>query len=153
MALTLYRREIEASAKTYGVDPDFLEAEVLTESAGHADAFRYEPAFFDRYLADKPYFTAFANPRRVSSSYGLLQIMYATAVQYGCTKQPEYLFLPNVNLDLGAQILRDCLKQSGGDLAGAAARYNGGTNWQAPGPQAYAATVLANLKRVTGEAA
>lgn len=125
--MTLYRPEIEAAAKRHGIEADLLEALVLQESSGRADAFRYEPAYFERYIKGKPEFQG-KNPRRVSSSYGLCQIMYPTALQYGFQPayEPEMLFLPVTNLDLGAKILAKLQKDYDGDTVKALQAYNGG---------------------------
>lgn len=120
-----YRSEIEAAARAHGVDADLLEALVAQESGYQADAFRYEPAFFERYLKHNPAYAG-DNPRRVSSSYGLCQVMYPTAVDHGFHGQPEYLFLPNVNLDYGARILAELLTWAKGDRALALGAYNAG---------------------------
>jgi soluble lytic murein transglycosylase-like protein len=140
--MTLYRPEIEAAARDFGLDPDLLEALVMAESAGEADAFRFEPDFWRRYLANHPDYKG-KNPRRVSSSYGLCQVMYSTACNLGFKAQPESLFLPDVSLHFGAMYLSRLLKWAGGNAAQALAAYNGGQgNWTAEGPQSYAAKVL-----------
>lgn len=141
-----YRAEIELAANAHGIDPDLLEAVVWQESSYQADAFRHEPAFWERYLKHNPAY-ANANPRRVSSSYGLAQIMYPVAVDHGFTKEPEYLFLPGVNLDLAATILAGLLKKY--SPMDALASYNGGEgNRTAPVPTAYARNVLSRYAAV-----
>lgn len=136
-----YRDEIEMAAKARGIDPDLLAALVEQESSYHADAFRFEPAFWERYLKDNNPSYRDANPRRVSSSYGLCQVMYATAVEHGFHAEPEYLFLPGVNLDMGATILAGLLSKY--SIPDALAAYNGGEGGIGrPGPTAYAHAVL-----------
>lgn len=125
MTTTLYRREIETAAREHGLDPNVIEAIVVVESSGQADAFRFEPGFWKRRLANHPDYAG-AIPRRVSSSYGLLQIMYSTAREHGFNAEPEYLFIPHVNLDLGCRVLKGLLKWADGDLAKALEAYNGG---------------------------
>lgn len=148
--MTEYRAEIERAAAAHGVDADLLEALVLTESSGRADAFRFEPEFYARYLQGKP---AWAGkiPRRVSSSYGLTQVMYSTALEYGFSPraEPEALFIPAINLNLGARILASLLRWSRFNVRQALAGYNGGRgNWRATDPQTYAAKVLAHLAKI-----
>jgi soluble lytic murein transglycosylase-like protein len=146
---TLYRREIEIAAKAAGLDPDAQEAVVMQESSGRADAFRVEPAFYQRYLAGDPFYASFENPRRVGSSYGLMQIMYSTARQYGFRGAPEELFGIEVNLRLGAKILASLLHTNGGRLADALAAYNGGPGGVGrPVPMAYAKSVLARMDKI-----
>lgn len=149
MTHTLYRKEIEAAALTHAIDPDLLEALVLTESSGQTDAFRFEAGFFQLYLKDKPLY-AKENPRRVSSSYGLCQIMYPVAVELGYTGAPEGLFAPEMSLNYGAKKLASLLKWSGGDVTKALGGYNAGHGgWDSAPGRSYAASVqktLADLK-------
>lgn len=150
---TLYRREIELAAKEHGLDPNVVEAVVVCESSGNADAFRWEPHFYKKYLAKNP---AYAGqiPRRVSSSYGLMQIMLPTARDHGFAAEPEFLFVPGVNLDVGCQVLARLLKWADGDLAKALEAYNGGRG--SIGSEAttrYASRVLLTLDSVRRERA
>lgn len=122
-----YRAEVEAVASAHGLDPSLVIAMCMQESAGRTNAFRHEPAFWRRYMEGKPEWDG-ANPYRVSSSYGLLQVMFATAVAdgYARTDPPEHLFVPVVGLSYGCKHFVGCLKWSGGDVAAALAAYNGG---------------------------
>ena len=150
--MTEYPAEIAAAAKPYGLDPDLLEALVIVESSGRADAFRYEPGYYARYLANNPAYEG-KNPRRVASSYGLCQVMYPTALQYGFRRdaEPEMLFLPGVNLDLGARILSNLLARYGGNVESALQAYNGGPgNVGSAATVAYSRKVLGALKGIQG---
>lgn len=127
-----FRPYIEKAAATHGLDPDLVEAIVLQESAGRWFAYRYEPAFFNRYLAKNPLY-AKRDPREVSASYGLCQVMFTTAIENGFVGQPWDLFRPEVALDLGCRHFAGLLKwarQYGRDekttIASALAAYNGG---------------------------
>ena len=154
MALTEYRKDIEFAAKEHGIDPDLLEALVLTESSGKADAFRHEPGYYERYLKDNPDWAG-KNPRRVSSSYGLCQVMYPTARQYGLNPfyEPEMLFLPQVSLDFGAKILANLLKRYKGNVEKALQAYNGGHGGVGkPITKVYSEKVLQHLARVRAAA-
>jgi soluble lytic murein transglycosylase-like protein len=140
--VTPYRAEIVKAADDHEIDPDLLEAVVIAESSGQTDAFRFEPGFYRRYLEGKPEY-AKANPRRVSSSYGLCQVMYTTAQQYGFQDLPEVLFQPAVGLQFGGLHLKRLLAWSKGDVRKALAAYNGGQgNYAATDPQRYATKVL-----------
>lgn len=144
---TEYRPNIEHAAKAHGIDPDLLEALVLQESSGRADAFRYEPGYYRRYLEGKKEWEKWI-PRRVASSYGLTQVLYPTALQYGFNPayEPEMLFLPDINLNLGAKILAALLKKFDGDTDKALQAYNGGVgSVGSPKTRAYANKVLARL--------
>jgi len=124
--MTAYRAEIVAAATTHGLDPDLVEALVLVESAGQAHAYRYEPQFWARYLATDPLYQH-RNPHRVAASYGLMQIMYVVAVEVGFTEaDPEYLFVPHINLEFGCRKLRLLLLWAQEDVAQALCAYNGG---------------------------
>jgi soluble lytic murein transglycosylase-like protein len=140
--VTPYRQLIELLAKGYDLDPNLVEAVVIAESSGCTDAFRFEPAFFTRYLQAKPEY-ANQNPRRVSSSYGLCQVMYTTAQEHGYSGLPEGLFVPDVGLRYGCLHLRKVFAWAGGDTRKALAAYNGGQgNWNGTEPQRYAVRVL-----------
>lgn len=145
-----YRAEIEAAAREHGLDADLVEAVVLTESAGLAHAYRYEPEFWKRYMEGKPKWIV-ANPRRVSASYGLMQVMFPVAVELGYVGEPEGLFVPSVAVDMGCMKLAELLKWSGGNVDAALAAYNGGKVGNATPPyrnQAYVTKVNAALLQV-----
>jgi soluble lytic murein transglycosylase-like protein len=145
--VTPYRPNIEFAATQAGIDPDLLEALVITESSGQADAFRFEPGFYKRYLEGKPEWAG-QIPRRISSSYGLCQIMLPTARQYGFRAEPEMLFLPDVNLALGAKILARLIQQFG-DIEDALQAYNGGPgNVGMPATRVYSDKVLRHLAAI-----
>jgi hypothetical protein len=104
----------------------------------------FECRFYERYLRNKPEWSGQV-PRRVSSSYGLLQILYPTAREHGFTGEPELLFVPIVGLEWGAMHLRTLIEWAEGDYIRALAAYNGGRVGNAAPPfrnQAYADRVL-----------
>lgn len=133
---------VERASRNFGVDPFLIEAVIQQESSGNADAFRHEPGFYLRYLKGNPEYQG-QHPRRISSSYGLMQIMYPTARELGFTGEPEDLFDIQLNINLGTKLLKKLLDKYKGDVEKALAAYNGG-----PGgvgktqPLAYAKTVL-----------
>ena len=145
-----YRAEVEIMADRHGLTPDLVQAVCLVESSGQTHAYRLEPAFWDRYLKGKQEWDG-ANPERVSASYGLMQVMFPTAVEHGMarTEPPEYLFVPLIGLDYGCRVLAKRLEWANGDLRAALASYNGGKLGNAPGGPlrnaAYADKVLAKL--------
>ena len=160
-----YQPEVAAAAAAHGLDSDLVAAVVDRESGGWASAYRYEPDFFDRYLKNNPAY-AHRNPREVSASYGLMQIMYPTAVDAGFTGQPWELFAPSVGLEWGCRVLASLLQWSRSLYTGlsseaasvvtrsALAAYNGGKGKNAPTGvlrnRAYADEVLmryAQIKR------
>lgn len=119
------RDEIKKAADMFQLDPQLVEAVVRTESSGNPRAYRFEPAFWDRYLANDPKYNKQV-PRRVSASYGLMQVMYPTARELGWVGEPEQLFVPEVSLTLGCKLLAKNLKWADGNMDAALAAYNGG---------------------------
>lgn len=146
MTRTLYRRQIEAAAAAHGLDADLVEAVVLVESSGQTDSFRFERGFWDLYLKGKePYATQI--PRRVSSSYGLMQCMFAVAVEMGFKDEPERLFVPEIGLEYGCRKLAAELKWANGDVMKALGSYNAGRGGYASAPgRTYAGKVTETLK-------
>ena len=162
---TRYWAEIVAAAAKHGLDPVLVEAVVLTESSGNADAFRFEPAFWNRYLKPKNLYPN-ANPRRVSSSYGLLQTMFPVAVERGFDPKsaPELLFIPEMALEYGCRqlkMLMDWADKGWPDipadqrLRAVLASYNAGRGGNIPGTTlraaGYAAKVLKNYETLKVE--
>lgn len=146
--MTLYRDLIERVADAHELDPNLVEAIVVMESAGMADAFRFEPAFYRTYLQKNAHYAG-QIPRRVGSSYGLMQVMFSTAEEHGYTDVPEKLFIPEIGLEYGCRCLARLVKWSGGNVRQAVAAYNGGRGgWREPAPQAYADRVLATYRAV-----
>lgn len=148
--LSLFRAELLEAAALHNVPTARLAALVEQESAGEPRAYRYEPTFWTKYLAKR---VDYAPPapgvlalgawmRRVSASYGLCQIMYATARDFGLPPElpPEALFQPRMNLTLGAKILASHRKRSA-DWRETWLRYNGG------GRPAYADEIEARVPR------
>jgi soluble lytic murein transglycosylase-like protein len=125
MATDWCRPLIRDVSTLHELDPLVIEAMVRVESSGRANAYRYEPAFWTRYLAGHATYKAM-NPHRASASYGLMQVMYPTARAHGFRGEPEELFVPRTSLHYGCLVLKDCLAWSQGHLDSALAAYNGG---------------------------
>jgi soluble lytic murein transglycosylase-like protein len=137
-----YRPVIREEAGKAGLDPLLVEAVVQQESSGRADAFRHEPEYYRRYLAGDPAWVEW-EPRRCASSYGLMQIMYPTALQLGFRQDPEALFNIRENIALGCKLLASLMKRFSNDVEKALAAYNGGpAGIHRPRPKAYAQEVL-----------
>lgn len=79
---------IDTSATRYGVRQSLIEAVIHQESGGDPDAFRVEAAVND-------------------ASFGLMQVLLGTAHTLGYRGTPRGMFLPAVNIDLGAHYLAD----------------------------------------------
>lgn len=112
MLRTRYQSEIHVAAAKWELDPILVEAVVVQESTGNTDAFRFEPVYWNRYLKGNPRYRGL-NPRRVSSSYGLMQVMYSRVLEDKIAEndvwQPELLFIPENGLDVGCGFLAELL--------------------------------------------
>jgi soluble lytic murein transglycosylase-like protein len=166
MALrTRYWGLIQEVAAKYTFDPLLIEALVVQESSGNTDAFRFEPDFWNRYLKGKPEWAG-KNPRRVSSSYGLMQVMFPVALERGfpVVLAPESLFIPELGLEWGCKhltYLRTWAKALPVDEAtqtlAMIAAYNGGKGGNDPTKNTplrtakYAREVLAKAAILTAE--
>jgi len=149
MITTPYRHQIEGAGHEHGLDPDLIEALVICESIGCADAFRFERGFYLQYLKDNPKYAGH-NPRRIASSYGLCQVMFTTAQLFDYPyEEPEYLFIPAINLEYGCRILGDLLEWADGDAMKALAGYNGGKGgWTSKDPQDYCKRVIRKFEEI-----
>lgn len=141
-AYRFYRGLIREVAARHGLDPLLVAAIVWQESAFNADAFRFEPGFWNRYLKKNPLYLHL-NPRRVSSSYGLMQVMYCRVHEDKLTDNdalpPEHLFVPEAALDTGCRLLAELLtwakaRTTDPNMAtlAALASYNGGRGGNDP---------------------
>lgn len=137
-----YKDLIVDTAIAHGLDPLLVAAVVWQESAFNTDGFRYEPDFWNRYLKTNPKYRHL-NPRRVSSSYGLMQVMYCRVHEDKLTDNdalpPEHLFVPELGLRTGCQLLAELLvwakaRTTDPDRArlAALASYNGGRGGNNP---------------------
>lgn len=146
---TDYTREIATAAAAHGLSADYVEALVLVESSGRADAFRFEPGIVAQIETGKlkpKFFPGNRCSRRIGSSYGLMQLLFVTACDYGFRGEPELLFVPWINLEYGCAILASLLEWAGGDYLRAFAAYNGGKVGNVTPPfrnQAYGLRVFA----------
>src|SRR5271166_6868254 len=105
-----YKEAILAASFSHNIEPARIAATIWQESNGGVNAqgvfslgqlYRYEPAFWDHYLAGKteygppPGVSLEAHKHRISASYGLMQVMYATAVsEFNFASEPEALLDP-----------------------------------------------------------
>lgn len=123
---TRYTALIQQVATAYGLDVDLLEAQVIHESSGEPDAFKFEAGFYHNYVKGKPHALAGKYGPLAACSCGLLQIMLETAMERGFADRPEMLFVDRVGLTFGAKYLHHLLMIVPGDMPLALARYNGG---------------------------
>lgn len=144
MAKTNYTSTIQQVANQFGLPFALLEAQVVQESSGQPDAFRFEHGYYIAYIKNNPNAKAAKYGPLAACSFGLLQIMFETAVEGGFAGRPEDLFVPLTGLQVGARYLTSLLDGAKNDYRKALASYNGGPhlldltepNWPA-GPTAY----------------
>jgi soluble lytic murein transglycosylase-like protein len=97
---------INEMAIKYQVRQSLIQAVIHWESGGNPNAFRAEPRIND-------------------ASYGLMQILVATARGLGYTGPPEGLYDPRTNIELGTRYLSNLIRKWGNELL-ALLNYNGG---------------------------
>ncbi len=97
-----YSNLVEASCKTYDVEPAIIYAIIMKES------------LFNRNIISK------------SAAYGLMQLIIPTAMDMNREISPEKLLDPSVNIDLGTRYVKILLNKYNGDVTKVAAAYNGG---------------------------
>lgn len=102
---------IAQSANVYNVPETWIRAVILTESSGNPNAFRS------------------TSPR--DTSYGLMQLTLPTALGLGFSGDPNNLFDPETNIDLGTKLLGQLRQRFGDDVSAVYSAYNsgGGSNY------------------------
>jgi soluble lytic murein transglycosylase-like protein len=125
------------AGKKYGLKKLVLKSIAITESSLIPTAYRFEPGYWERYLKDKPEWKD-KDPRIVSASHGLMQIMWPVAVGLGFNGSVDDLRDPMTNIMLGAKLMRQLIDRAIqqkysekfywlSPLQVAAARWNGGS--------------------------
>lgn len=150
---------VETSIR-YELDPKIVAAIIYQESVKGSEtlldaicASREERGFYRLYIAGKP-LTGFVpkkglppsedtERRERSFSYGLMQVMGATARENGLTSQYiGMLMFPNINIEIGCRYFAKLLKEEGGNIREALRRYNG----LPPGDYTYANLILSHVE-------
>lgn len=96
---------VDASAK-WSVPSAWIQAVIAQESSGNPSAY---------------------NGNDPSGAYGLMQILYSTAVSLGYSGDPSGLFDPETNIDLGTNLLAQLAQSYGSDFAAVYSAYNSGS--------------------------
>lgn len=136
-----YAELVRQIATLYALPAALLASQVMQESSGRADAFRFEPSHYARYIQHHPEALGFRYGPLASCSYGLMQILLETALELGYTDPPELLFDPRVNMTWGAKKMRALWDREGGtDVAYRLALQ--GYNGRGIAAIAYAASVI-----------
>ncbi len=104
-----YKKLLVENAVKFGLDPQLVLALAWQESQFQANAYRFEPDFWNRYLKLNPKYQHL-NPARVSASYGLMQVMYPLVHEDKLADNdalpPEHLFVPELGVETGCRHLR-----------------------------------------------
>jgi soluble lytic murein transglycosylase-like protein len=132
---------ITSIAATHNIDPSLVGAICWQESRGDPWAFRYEDAFYKRYLQGRrvEHLLGVVPPTGICSlatelraramSWGLMQVMGETARELGYDGAfLSELLIPHVGIEYGCRKLRKCLDGANLDTRAALLRYNGGGN-------------------------
>lgn len=132
-------------ASAAGVDPVLCCAVVEQESAPPWNplSYRFEPAFYQRYIAKMIHLTPTEAYAR-SASWGLMQLMGETAREEGMTGNIPDLMDPTIGLTKGLIHLKKELERANGNVHNALQGWNGGSN-----PN-YAAEVMARMPKYQG---
>lgn len=128
MITTPHDDTIRLTCGVYGLPFDLVQTQVLHESSGKADAFRFESAFYEKYIQHNLTAKGFSFGPLAACSYGLMQVLLETALEDGFTGDPQLLFIPRVGLNAGCKHLRKLWDALGGTpetYRQALARYNG----------------------------
>lgn len=134
----MHEQIIKQAAERHLIDPLLVQAVVEQESGGNQWAFRYEPAFFRRYIQDlhEGQLSGFV-PRNIptlvtekqarATSWGLMQIMGETARSIGFSgRYLTELLDAATNVEWGCLYLAQLLLRSDGNLRRALLKWNGG---------------------------
>jgi soluble lytic murein transglycosylase-like protein len=129
-------------ATKYGLDPKIVAAVCEQESSWQPGAVRFEPAFLARYIV--PMNLDLLPSLDRATSWGLMQIMGQTAIEFGFEGNLPDLRDPDKGTDYGCKKLQKCFFIHGGDEENSLLAYNGGGN------SFYGQQVLARVKNYGG---
>jgi soluble lytic murein transglycosylase-like protein len=131
-------------AEAHALWPELVCAIVEQESAWNHWALRYEPAFYDKYIApqiSRAEIADLTEARARAFSWGLMQVMGQVAREHGFTGGLASLCDPAVGLDIGCRVFAAKLAAAEGNVARALLLWNGAGNRE------YPAAVLARAAR------
>ena len=127
----MFDLEIAAAAQRYNVPVSWVQAVIETESSWNPQAYRAEPQIND-------------------ASYGLMQLLYATARKLGYIGTEVGLYDPVTNIDLGTKLLGQLRASYGDDFRRVYSAYNSGSpdRWQTSSSvAAHVARAVENLEK------
>jgi soluble lytic murein transglycosylase-like protein len=124
------------AAQAHGLWPELVCAIVEQESSWNPWALRYEPAFYERYIAPQIARGAIADiteSRARSFSWGLMQVMGQVAREYGFTGASlASLCNPAAGLEIGCRVFAAKLAAAEGHATRALLLWNGAGNHDYP---------------------
>ena len=126
--ITQHRELIDKWCTQIGVSQSLVMAVIQMESGGNAGAKRYEPGYFRAYVETNPKWLKVSREtgmplQAIATSYGLMQMMLATAWGYGC-KSVDQAQDPSQSIRFGTAHLKTLLDKY--PIGEALAAYNGG---------------------------
>lgn len=124
-------------ARKYGLEPTLVAAVCEQESGWEPGAVRFEPAFLRRYI--EPMNLPLLEALDRATSWGLMQIMGQTAIEFGFAGDLNTLRTPELGVLYGCRKLQKCFSIHG-DAETSLLDYNGGGN------AFYPAAVLARVR-------
>ena len=141
--VALARRAAEAHA----LWPEVVCAIVEQESSWNPWALRYEPAFYERYIAPQLARGNIADPTESHArafSWGLMQVMGQAAREHGFNGASlAALCEPAAGIEIGCRVFAAKLAAAEGNVARALLLWNGG------GDRDYPSSVLARVSHYT----
>jgi len=91
-------------SKKFQVEKLLLKAIAMVESSMDPMAYRYEKEFWEKYGSKFPDLKD-RDPKEVSASYGLMQVMFSTAWNLGFRGPGVDLYNPVYNVELAGKLL------------------------------------------------
>jgi soluble lytic murein transglycosylase-like protein len=134
----------QRAAEAHELWPELVCAIVEQESAWDPWALRYEPAFYESYIAPqiaRGEIAGVTESRARAFSWGLMQVMGQVAREHGFTGALASLCDPAVGLEIGCRVFAAKLAAAEGNVTRALLLWNGAGN------RDYPAAVLARTAR------
>lgn len=107
-ALKGYDPIVQKNAKTWGLPANLIKAVIWVESNGVMNATRFEESVQEY-------------------SYGLMQVLWTTALEMGFTGERKDLLQASPNIFWGSKYLSQQLRRYNGNVSSAVAAYNAGS--------------------------
>lgn len=125
----------QRTAERHELWPELVCAIVEQESAWNPWALRYEPAFYDKYVAPqiaRGEIAEVTESRARAFSWGLMQVMGQVAREHGFTGALASLCDPAIGLEIGCRVFAAKLAAAEGNVTRALLLWNGAGNRDYP---------------------